>query len=106
MCHVRIHSKKIAAYKARRGLSPEIESIGTSILDLPVSRSVTGQFLLFNSHKVAQWERIRLPREETARDTGLIPESGRSPGVGNGNLLQYSCRKNFMDKRGLEGYSP
>ena len=24
------------------------------------------------------------------RDTGLIPESGRSPGVGNGNLLQNS----------------
>ena len=24
-------------------------------------------------------------------DTGLIPESGRSPGEGNGNLFQYSC---------------
>ena len=26
-----------------------------------------------------------------AGDKGLIPESGRSPGGGNGNLLQYSC---------------
>ena len=26
-----------------------------------------------------------------ARDTGLIPGSGRSLGVGNGNSLQYSC---------------
>ena len=26
-----------------------------------------------------------------ARDTGLIPESGRSPGVGTGNFLWYSC---------------
>ena len=33
-----------------------------------------------------------------ARDVGLIPGSGKSPGVGNGNLLQYSCPKNSMDK--------
>ena len=25
------------------------------------------------------------------RDAGLIPGSGRFPGVGNGNPLQYSC---------------
>ena len=31
------------------------------------------------------------------RDTGSVPESGRSPGEGNGNLLQYSCLENFMD---------
>ena len=28
----------------------------------------------------------------------LIPESGRSPRVGNGNLLQYSCLDNPMDR--------
>ena len=33
-----------------------------------------------------------------AGDTGLIPRSGRSPGGGNGNLLQYSCLKNPMDR--------
>ena len=32
------------------------------------------------------------------RDLGTIPGSGRSPGVGNGNLLQYSCLKNPMDR--------
>ena len=32
------------------------------------------------------------------RDTVLIPESGRSPGVGNGNPLQYSCLENSMDR--------
>ena len=32
------------------------------------------------------------------RDTGLIPESGRSPGGGNGNPLQYSCLENPMDR--------
>ena len=29
-----------------------------------------------------------------ARDMGSIPGSGRSPGVGSGNLLQYSCLEN------------
>ena len=33
-----------------------------------------------------------------ARDVGSTPESGRSPGGGNGNPLQYSCLKNLMDR--------
>ena len=32
------------------------------------------------------------------RDTGLIPELGRSPGEGNDNPLQYSCLENPMDR--------
>ena len=32
------------------------------------------------------------------RGTGSIPESGRSPGGGNGNPLQYSCLENPMDR--------
>ena len=32
-----------------------------------------------------------------ARDTGSVPGSGRSPGVGNSNPLQYSCLDNSMD---------
>ena len=32
------------------------------------------------------------------RDTGWIPRSGRSPGVGNGNAPQYSCLENSMDR--------
>ena len=35
-----------------------------------------------------------------AGDTSLIPESGRSPGEGNGNPLQYSCLRNPMDRGG------
>ena len=34
---------------------------------------------------------------EDTGDPGLIPGSGRSGG-GNGNLLQYSCPKNPMDR--------
>ena len=32
-----------------------------------------------------------------AGDSGLIPGSGRSPGEGNDNPLQYSCLENPMD---------
>ena len=32
-----------------------------------------------------------------AGDLGSIPGSGRSPGEGNGNPLQYSCLENPMD---------
>ena len=33
-----------------------------------------------------------------AGEAGLIPGSGRSPGGGHGNLLQYSCLENLMDR--------
>ena len=33
-----------------------------------------------------------------AGDLGLIPRSGRSPGEGNGNPLQYSYLENPMDR--------
>ena len=36
------------------------------------------------------------------RDTSWIPGSGRSPGGGNGNPLQYSCLENLTD-RGVQG---
>ena len=32
------------------------------------------------------------------RDSGSIPELGRSPGEGNSNPLQYSCLENPMDR--------
>jgi len=38
------------------------------------------------------------------RDTGSTPGSGRLPGEGNGNPLQYSCLEN--PTRSLAGYSP
>ena len=33
-----------------------------------------------------------------AEDVGPIPGSGRSPGEGNGNPLQYSCLENSMER--------
>ena len=38
---------------------------------------------------------------EDVRDAGSIPGSGRSPEEGNGNLIQYSCLENPMDRRAL-----
>ena len=32
------------------------------------------------------------------RDAGLIPGLGKCPGEGNGNLLQYSCLENPLDR--------
>ena len=32
------------------------------------------------------------------KEVGLIPGSGRSPGGGNGNPLQYSCLANPTDR--------
>ena len=41
------------------------------------------------------------------REAGSIPGLGRSPGGGNGNLLQYSCLQNPMDSgSSLGGYCP
>ena len=41
-----------------------------------------------------------------AGDMDLFPGSGRSHRRGHGNILQYSCLENPLDKRSLVGYSP
>ena len=41
-----------------------------------------------------------------AGDLGSIPGSGRSPGEGNGNPLQYSCLATPHRERSLVGCSP
>ena len=38
------------------------------------------------------------PNAGDLKDMGLIPGSGRSPGGGNGNPLQYSCLENPKDR--------
>ena len=44
--------------------------------------------------------------ERDTGDTGLIPGSGRSPGGRNGNLLQYSCLGNPMDRGAWQAAIP
>ena len=71
---------------------------------------------VLQQEKPSQWEEAWAPQLENrphspcfpgdlegkasawnAGDPGSIPESGRSPGEGNGNPLQYSCLENPMD---------
>ena len=47
--------------------------------------------------------------KESSRNAGglgSIPGSGRSPGEGNGNPLQYSCLENPHGQMSLASYSP
>jgi len=56
------------------------------------------------SSQVALVVKYLLVNAEDAGDEDSIPMSGRSPGEGNGNSLQYSCLENPMDRE--VGYSP
>ena len=57
------------------------------------------------SHRVGQASQVVLVEKNPPanagdiRDMGSIPGSGRSPGGGHGNPLQYSCLENPMDRR-------
>ena len=48
--------------------------------------------------QVALVEKNRPVNAGDARDAILIPGLGRSPEVGNGNPLQYSCLENPKDR--------
>ena len=47
---------------------------------------------------MAQVVKNPLANTQDVRDVNLIPGSGRSPGGGQCNLLQYSCLENPMDR--------
>ena len=51
-------------------------------------------------HLCGSWNMVKnLPANAGGiSDAGSIPASGRSPGVENGNPLQYSCLENSMDR--------
>ena len=57
-------------------------------------------FLYINSKAFAKPEMGVDVKESacSAGDPGSIPGSGRFPGEGNGNPLQYSCLENSMDR--------
>ena len=51
---------------------------------------------------VAQWIKNTPAVQEMADDAGSVPRSGRSPGRGHGNTLQYSCLESPRDYSGLQ----
>ena len=48
--------------------------------------------------KCAELPVKNLPANTRDRRDVLVPESGRSPGGGNGNSFLYSCLENSMDR--------
>ena len=57
--------------------------------------------------KKKKWVIQSLPANAgDVRDAGSISGLGRTPGGGNGNLLQYSRLENLHGQRSLAGYSP
>ena len=76
-------------------------------------KNLTTYHLLMHPHLCGGKDQKGFPggsasKESTcnAGDLGLIPGSGRSPGEGKGNPLQYSCLENPLGQRSLAGYSP
>ena len=60
-------------------------------------------YLLWAS-QVALVVKNLLAKAGDVRDAGSVPGSGRSPGGGHGNPLQYSCLENPHGQRSLAGY--
>ena len=58
--------------------------------------------LKFNNILFGIQKNFKIPGDSesayNAGDPGLIPGSGRSPGEGNGNPLQYSCLENSTER--------
>ena len=59
----------------------------------------------YETQGVPRWQRESANQCSRGKRWGSIPGSGRSPGAGNGTLLQYSCWENPMD-RGTAGSHP
>ena len=53
-----------------------------------------------------EWAVVTVTLTGEPSDVGSIPGSGRSPGGGNGRLLQQSCLGKSQGQRSLVGYSP
>ena len=66
-----------------------------------ISPALAGGFFLLSRQRSPGTAVVKnLPANSgDARDEGSVSGSGRSPGEGNGNPLQYSCLKNSMESR-------
>ena len=71
--------------------------------NLPLNQKGSGTILWGFPHgSVVKKNKTKQNSPTNVGDSGLIPGSGRSPGQGNGNPLQYSCLGNPID-RGANG---
>ena len=90
------------SFPISRFFTSGVQSIGALATASILSVNIQGWFPL--GLGLSWW----LSRKSTceAEDMGLIPGSGRSPGRGSGNPLQYSCYVQSHGQRTLVGYSP
>ena len=71
-------------------------------------KNLFSQFLISNKHHNTEMIYCVSDSKEStcsAGDLGSVPGSGRSPGGGHGNPLQYSCLENPHGQRSLADYS-
>ena len=79
-------------------VSPRGRKSGLSSFLISVWRMETLSYSFLNPYAYPDGSEVKLPAN--AGDVGLIPGSGRSPREGNGNLLQYSCLENPINRGG------
>ena len=98
-------------------LMPRLKELDVSMFDQVVGRQLSHIFILYHCLFYCVLYYIVLYRvvfsfcsvvgnPANAGEVGSVPGSGRSPGEGNGNPLQYTCLGNLMDRRACWGYSP
>ena len=77
---------------------PWIFLFNLNFLDPTLSRIYLSIYLLLGASETPPVVKNMPAKAGEERDMGLIPGSGRSPGEGKGNPLQYSCLENPMDR--------
>ena len=80
--------------------SRSLSSLADSLLSEPPT------LVLNNKDRLFKWSSVRNPPTNVgdSGDPCSILGSGRSPGRGNGNTLQYSCLENSMDRGGIQSH--
>ena len=91
------------SFPISRFFTSDVQSIGASATASILSVNIQGWFLLGLG---LPWWLSSKESTCNAEHMGLTPGSGRSPGGGSGNPLQYSCYVQSHGQRTLVGYSP
>ena len=91
--------KATEALKGPEGLNsvPDLHTHSKALKPLPSTASSGGVWI---RRGFPGSSRVKNPpaNARDAKDVSSIPRSGRSPGGGNGNPLQYSCLENSKDR--------
>ena len=83
-------------FKMEVGALPALLIVRSGTSFLPFSFHLV--WYLPSSLMAQRLKRLPAMLENWVRSLGSVPGSGRSPGEGNGNPLQYSCLENSMDR--------